>query len=243
MNAERGTFKFRVHFHGRPTHTATARVDGINPIAHAARAVLALEKPLTGFHPEIGEGVRSVNMISAGVHQSQVPAECVLLVDRRLLPGETKETGLAEAEREIRDALRDCPDARFELVAATDRHGRLLYTPPTLSPWDGIAVQAIARAHRAVMGTAAQPFVDWFGATDGRFFRMQGIEAISYGPAGSGAHGSNEYVEIPSLTIQLKVLVATVLDLLGGSREGIGPGGASGGAATPNDGDPNWGRQ
>ena len=223
MNAERGTFKFHVTFHGRPTHTATARVDGINPIAHAARAVLALESPLNDFHPQIGQGVRSVNMISAGMHQSQVPGQCVLLVDRRLLPGQTKDTALAEARREITEALRDCPDAQFDLAPAQDRHGRLLYAPPNLSPWDGRTVQALAKAHHAVTGNAAAPFVDWFGATDGRFFRLRGIDTASYGPSGNGAHGSNEYVEIPSLLIQLRVFVTAVLDLLTGASAGSSP--------------------
>jgi len=214
MNAERGSFKFHVTFRGKPTHTATARVDGVNPIAHAARAVLSLEKPLSRFHPEVGYGVISVNMIKAGTHPSQVPGECVLLVDRRLLPGETKDTGLAEAEGDIREALKDFPEADFELAPALDQHGRLRYSAPNLTPWGSSIVQVLARAHEAVTGTAAEPFVDWFGATDSRCFRAEGIPTVSYGPGGQGAHGSNEYVEIPSLVTQYKVFVGTVLDLL-----------------------------
>ena len=216
MNAERGTFKFHVRFRGRPTHTATARVDGVNPIAHAARAVLALEKSLPRYHPEVGYGVRSVNMIHAGTHQSQVPNDCVLLVDRRLLPGETMETGLAEAAQEIQEALRDCPDAEYELTAARDEHGRLRYTGPSLTPWTSQVVQSVARAHQAVTGSPAEPFVDWFGATDGRLFRHAGIETVSYGPGGKSAHGSNEYVEISSLNTQLWTYVTALVTLLGG---------------------------
>lgn len=214
IHAERGTFKFTATFHGTSTHTATARVDGINPILHAARAVIALEKPLPRHHPQIGYGVISVNMVNGGKFMSQVPDECRLLVDRRMLPGETDETCLADADRVIREALKDHPEARFEVAHWIDRNGRRRYSPPNLTPWESPVVQAVAGAHQRVTGNEAQPFVDWYGATDGRLFRYEGIDTVNYGPSGAHAHGANEYVEIPSLMTQLRVFLAASMDLL-----------------------------
>lgn len=214
ITSERGTFKFEVTFHGQPTHTAMARVDGVNPIAHAARAVLALEKPLQSFHPDIGYGIISVNMIKAGTFPSQVPDTCTLLVDRRMLPGETDETCLADAELEIREALKDYPEARFELKHMVDRNGRRRYSPPNVTPWNSPLVQAVANAHQAVTGAPAERFVDWYGATDGRLFRYEGIDVVNYGPCGQHAHGANEYVELASLVTQLRVLVTAALQVL-----------------------------
>lgn len=214
IHAERGTFKFTVTFHGKSTHTATARVDGVNPILHAAHAVIALERDLPRYDPQIGYGVISVNMINAGKFMSQVPDECRLLVDRRMLPGETDESCLADAEREIRESLKDHPEARFEVAHWVDRNGRRRYSPPNVTPWESRVVQAVARAHKRVTGEDAQPFVDWYGATDGRLFRYEGIETVNYGPSGAHAHGANEYVEIPSLMTQLRVFLTAALDLL-----------------------------
>ena len=48
-------------------------------------------------------------------------------------------------------------------------------------------------------------------------FRLMGIDTVNYGPSGAHAHGANEYVEIPSLETQLKVLMTGLLDLLADS--------------------------
>jgi acetylornithine deacetylase/succinyl-diaminopimelate desuccinylase-like protein len=210
MNAERGSFKYTVTFYGRPSHTVMARTEGINPIAHAARAVLALEQPLPRFHPEVGYGVISVNEIQAGGFPSAVPGECSLLIDRRMLPGETDESCLAETEEIVREVLRDAPEARFEVRRWSERR----YSPPNLTDWTSPVVQAVARAHETVTGSRAEPFLDYFGATDGRLFRYEGIDTVAYGPRGAHPHGSNEYVEVSSLYTQLQVLVTAAIGVL-----------------------------
>jgi succinyl-diaminopimelate desuccinylase len=214
LHAERGTLKFEVTFYGTSTHTMTARVDGVNPIVHAALAVLALDRPLSAFDPKIGYGIISVNMIQAGQFASQVPAECKIVVDRRMLPGETDETCLAEAAANIKAALKDHPEARFELARVVSDTGRPRYSPPNATPWERPVVQAVARAHEKVTGEPAEPFVGWYGATDGRLFRLLGIDTVNYGPHGAHAHGTNEYVDVPSLETQLKVFVTALLDML-----------------------------
>ena len=63
-NAERGLFQMQIVFHGRASHTAAARVTGINAIAKAAKGILALEGDIDRFHPAVGKPVISVNMQS-----------------------------------------------------------------------------------------------------------------------------------------------------------------------------------
>ena len=213
-NAERGGLKFEVVFSGRAAHTADARTMGVNPVAHAARAVVALDRPLAEFHPHTGHGVISVNVIKGGAFASQVPDQCVILVDRRMVPGETADSVLAQAEAEIRDALRDIPEARFQLRPVVDKHGRRRYYAPNLTEWESPLVQAARRAHKAVTGEDAGPCTGSFGASDGRLFRYQGIDTIAYGPSGENAHGPNEYVEIDTLETQYKVLMAALSEIL-----------------------------
>nr|MBA2451959.1 M20/M25/M40 family metallo-hydrolase [Chloroflexia bacterium] len=104
-NAERGIFGFNVRFIGRASHTAAARVTGINAIAMAARGILALEGDIDKEHPAVGKPVISVNMISGGVVSNVVPGECTITVDRRTIPGETDQTVLAEVRAQL-DAVK-----------------------------------------------------------------------------------------------------------------------------------------
>ena len=44
------------------------------------------------FHPAVGKPVISINTIKAGVAHNVVPGECTFSIDRRLIPGETRES-------------------------------------------------------------------------------------------------------------------------------------------------------
>lgn len=117
--AERGQFQFRLVFRGRAAHTAMARVAGVNPILHAAATILRLDRHLETFHPAVGHPVVSVNRIQAGVADNQVPAECTVTVDRRLVPGETRESVVAEVEAAVAEARHQFPELDVRLVPST----------------------------------------------------------------------------------------------------------------------------
>ncbi len=214
MNAERGVLKCQVRFLGRSTHTATARVDGVNPIRHAALAVLALEREISRFHPEVGWPVISVNKIEGGNHLSQVPGECTITIDRRLVPGEDKASALEDLRSALDRLTKEEPQIQYEVVGLRDALGHDRYAPPNITPRTSALVQAVREAHRVALGVEPQWFVDWFGVSDGRFFRYEGIDMVTYGPSGRGAHAANEYVEIPSLTAQARTCVGAAVLLL-----------------------------
>lgn len=94
-NAERGGIAINVLFQGKASHTAAARVTGINALQKAAKGILALEHHIETFHPAVGYPVLSVNMIEAGIAHNVVPGEAKISIDRRLVPGETKETAVS----------------------------------------------------------------------------------------------------------------------------------------------------
>jgi acetylornithine deacetylase/succinyl-diaminopimelate desuccinylase-like protein len=197
--AERGQFQFQLVFRGRAAHTATARVLGVNPIAHAAAAVLRLERALELFHPAVGHPVISVNRIEAGVANNQVPAECTLTIDRRVVPGETRESVVAEIEAAMAEVRRDVPALDWRLVPVTGPDGREEYNPANMTPLDHPLVGQVRAAVQRVTGREAEIFVDWAGATDARLFRDLGIPTVVLGGAGSGFHGADEHVRVDSL--------------------------------------------
>jgi acetylornithine deacetylase/succinyl-diaminopimelate desuccinylase family protein len=189
-NAERGIVGFEVTVLGRASHTAAARATGVNAIAKAAKAVLALEGDIDKFHPAVGKPVISVNTIRAGVAHNVVPGECVFTIDRRIIPGETPEGAEAEIRAALDAVAAADPEFRYELVA--DPTGDAI--PANITPEDSPLVRALQESARSVTGEEPEYFVAWAGATDGRFYRQAGIDTVGYGPGGENAHGANEAV-------------------------------------------------
>ncbi|MBX3071531.1 MAG: M20 family metallopeptidase [Thermomicrobiales bacterium] len=210
-NAERGIFNFEVTFHGRASHTASARATGINAIAKAAKGVLALEKDIDRFHPAVGKPVISVNTIQAGVAHNVVPGECTISVDRRLVPGETRETAMAEVLTAFEEIAATDPDFKYTITEMTEN-----YIPANITEDSSPIVQAVQGSVRDVTGKEPEYFVAWAGATDGRFYRQAGIDTVGFGPGGQFLHGANEAVVVDQLITQAEVFTETAARLLVG---------------------------
>jgi acetylornithine deacetylase/succinyl-diaminopimelate desuccinylase len=213
--AERGQLQLQLVFRGRAAHTATARVLGVNPIAHAAAAVLRLDRALKAFHPAVGHPVISVNRIEGGVANNQVPAECTITIDRRLIPGETRESAVAEIEAALGEVRREVPGLDWRLVPVTGPDGREEYNTANMTPLDDPLVGHVRDAMRRVTGREAEIFVDWAGATDARLFRALGIPTVVLGGAGSGFHGANEHVRVDSLVTLARAYLEVAARLAG----------------------------
>jgi succinyl-diaminopimelate desuccinylase len=210
-NAERGLLAVEVTCLGRASHTAAARVTGINAIAKAAKAILALEHDLDRSHPAVGKPVISINTIQAGVAHNVVPGECTFTIDRRLIPGETRESVVAEITETLDAVAADDPDFRYALTVDPAQN----HIPANITDEDSPLVQALQASVREVTGEDPAYFVAWAGATDGRYYRLAGIDTVGYGPGGENAHGANEAVLIDDLVTQARVYAATIARLLG----------------------------
>ena len=210
-NAERGLLAVNVKVLGRASHTAAARVTGVNAIAKAAKAILALEGDIDRFHPAVGKPVISINTIHAGVAHNVVPGECTFSIDRRLIPGETRDSAVAEIVATLDGIAAEDPAFRYELdIDPLDDH-----IPANITDDGSPLVQAIQASVRAVTGQEPEYFVAWAGATDGRFYRQAGIDTVGYGPGGENAHGANESVNIDDLVTQARVYVETITRVTG----------------------------
>jgi acetylornithine deacetylase/succinyl-diaminopimelate desuccinylase family protein len=216
--AERGIVRFRIRFLGRSAHSARARAEGLNALAVAARGILALERHLDRFHPAVGYPVISLNTVTGGEAVNQVPASCTVRVDRRTVPGETAESVLEEVRAVLDDLPENTEDGRYlpvryELV--TDESDLAARTDPNLTPDSEPVVQALWRQAEAVLGFRPEPFTDWGGATDARWYRALGIPAVILGPTGRGAHAADEYVDLSALAAVAEIYRRTLLELLG----------------------------
>jgi acetylornithine deacetylase/succinyl-diaminopimelate desuccinylase family protein len=208
--AERGLLAVNVTCLGRASHTAAARVTGINAIAKAAKAILALDKDIDRFHPAVGKPVISVNSIQAGVAHNVVPGECTFSVDRRLIPGETRESVVTEIVDTLDDIVGEDPTFRYELDI--DPHKD--HVPANVTEDSSPIVKALQTSITNLTGEEPEHFVSWAGATDGRFYRLAGIDTVGFGPGGENAHGANEAVQIDDLVTQARIYVETITRLL-----------------------------
>ena len=209
-NAERGGLAVDIKFFGRASHTAAARVTGVNAIAKAAKGVLALEHHLEQFHPSVGHPVISVNMIEGGIAHNIVPGECTISIDRRLIPGETKESVVADMRTALDAVAVDDSDFRYEMIIDPDGS----FIDANITPEDSPLVQAFQDSVRAVTGKEPEFFVQWAGMTDGRFYRQHNIDTVGMGPRGEGAHGANESILVDDLVLEGRIYAQTIASLL-----------------------------
>ena len=215
--AERGMFRYNVKFYGRAAHTAASRTIGVNAIAKASKGVLALEHHIDNFHEWIGYPMQSVNIIEGGIVTNQVPAECTITVDRRLVIGETADEVVAMVKADLDKAGEGDPDWSWEIVAPKDENGDWIYTPANFTPPDSELGKAFMKAVPRALQKEPELYVEWAGSTDGRLYRQQGIQTIGFGPIGFGAHGADEFVFVDSLMKVARVYLALVGELAGAS--------------------------
>jgi|LSQX01.2.fsa_nt_gb acetylornithine deacetylase len=186
--AHKGALRTRVTTRGVSAHSSSPD-NGVNAIYRMARAVLALEQLADSLrertaHPLVGKPTLSVGTIAGGMAVNIVPELCQIMVDRRLIPGET-------------------PDGAFgEIAAALDG----ILEPgddltPTLKDWpvetdrDAAIVEIVRSAVRAIGGEDEPEGVPY--CTDGCDFAERGVPLVVFGPGDiAQAHTAGEWVEI-----------------------------------------------
>jgi acetylornithine deacetylase/succinyl-diaminopimelate desuccinylase-like protein len=156
-------------------------------------------------HPLCGHGRFSPGVIHGGIQVNTVPDRCDLEVDRRTLPGETKETVYAEIRSRLDLLAKDDPTFRYTLTEPT-----WLIFPNEVSS-DDFIVKSLLNAYEAVMNKPAQPEA-FVGGTDAPYM---GFPTVICGPGSiSQAHTTREFVRIEDMTLSVQVYLRTVLDVL-----------------------------
>src|SRR5262249_32694166 len=100
----KGSPWLRLETRGKAAHGAEPE-RGVNAVREMARVVEMLEGDYARElrrrrpHPLLGRGTVNVGKISGGTQANIVPDHCMIMVDRRTLPGETEETVVAEIRK------------------------------------------------------------------------------------------------------------------------------------------------
>lgn len=210
--ATRGDSYLEITVAGRAAHSGSPG-DGLNAIYGAAAVVSELER----WHGELGRQRHalvaaptwSVGQISGGTGTSTVPAECVIRADRRLLPGESGSTVLADTTRRI-EALRLWDRGLGVAVEMT------MQMPGFETPADHRLVVMAEQAVRDVGGPAL-PLGGWTAACDGGFIaRDAGVPVVVLGPGSVAeqAHRADESVSLDDLLVAARVYALCAMRLL-----------------------------
>jgi acetylornithine deacetylase/succinyl-diaminopimelate desuccinylase-like protein len=208
----RGASYLRAEIHGKACHAGNPD-GGANAIYGAAAVIAEIERLHAELakrpHPLLGPATWSVGQIHGGTGGSIVPAECVVVADRRLLPGEST------------DAVLDDLRARVAGLRLADRGLTVdLAMPMEMPAFQTPADSELARATDAALADAGGPGLPlggWTAACDGGYVaRDLGVPVVVLGPgsATSQAHRADESVAIEELLVASRASALTALRLL-----------------------------
>lgn len=209
ITAERGVLWVRITARGKAAHAGDPE-SGDNAIARMVRLLAALQRDAFDRLGERRDGdmasTANIGTIRGGHNMNVVPSDCVVEIDRRLLPSED----VAAAFDEIQTALNAAGEPRGSFAIE-----RLRGTNGFKGAEDGLGVSAFRAAIEARTGVPAR-FLTPVGAYDGRYFADDGIEIINVGPgAGSEGHATNESVPVAQLMDAAIIHLAVIDELLG----------------------------
>ena len=149
-------------------------------------------------------------MIGGGIKSNSIPAACLITCDIRTLPHQD----LDYVHQEVEKILEGIPDVEFDID----------YTAvPSLTPYDTPFAAQVRQASETAMDGSEAVWIPTFstGFTDSRFVRQMGIPTYGFqlshpedDPDLSNIHGTNESIDIRSLIIGTKMLVALAYNVL-----------------------------
>ena len=193
--AHKGSVRWRIKTTGRAAHSSIPET-GINAIEAMAEVVMVLKKLnqdlATRVTPLTGPPTLTVSLIEGGTDICTVPANCVISVDRRLVPGESP----AAAVREVNEAL-----DRLRIANPKLDVGSILPTTddfPVGGAMSTRLAEVTQRACREHAGTGEPRGVPY--GTDASELSVAGIPCVIIGPGSiEQAHTIDEFVEIAQL--------------------------------------------
>lgn len=195
--AHKGTYMKRLRFAGRAAHSASPWL-GRNAVADAAAFVAATEEETVRLaaypHEALGPATMTVTVLAGGTLQNTVPDEATLIVDRRLVPGETH------------DAC-DAQLAALLSALGVDRPGLEVATPEVVVatvPSETAASSPVVAAALAAVAAAGRPAVRATGFNAGCDMSKlvgAGIPTVICGPGSlAEAHRPDESVPLDEVT-------------------------------------------
>jgi succinyl-diaminopimelate desuccinylase len=183
---QKGAVWFNLVMKGKAAH-ASAPNEGINAVEIAYSMLQVIQEYKKEIakrsHKLAGTPTCSVTMISGGIKENVIPDKCEIVIDRRLIPGESS----SEVAEELR-SLFDKSRFGYEIAQLGARE------PVELSN-DSMLAKTMLDAMRQI--NVKSDIICFTGATDNEHIISNGIESLVWGPGDLAfAHASDERISV-----------------------------------------------
>jgi acetylornithine deacetylase len=186
----KGHLRLQISFTGVPAHSGLPHL-GVNAVEAAGRAIVALtelrqtlerERPANAEHfPEVPYVTLNVARVVGGGPTNVVPADCVLDLGIRLLPGMSADEMTGRVRATVQAAVSRVP---FELAVLGE-------TPPMMVA-DNAPIVRLLAGELGQTGTGSASF-----GTDGGWLSRLGLDCVIWGPGSiEVAHKPNESLPV-----------------------------------------------
>lgn len=204
--AHKGFAWIRASVQGKAAHGSLpwAGVDAITKAGKLLAAVddMATRRLAEKTHPLVGSPSVHASLISGGAELSTYPASCVVELERRTVPGEDRDTVVAEMDDLVKRLEREDPTFK----AAVDVF--FYRSSFEVSPDEEI-VRALRQASIDVLGRAPE-YTGTMPWLDSAILKDAGIPTAVFGAGGDGAHSAVEYAGLESVFDCARVLCSAI---------------------------------
>ncbi|MGE0590072.1 MAG: ArgE/DapE family deacylase [Cyclobacteriaceae bacterium] len=202
----RGFGVYEITTFGKVAHGGLHR-EGVDANMMMGRVLHALDKlsldlSKTKTNPLCGEASLHVPIIKGGQSLFIYSGECKINVERRTIPGESKDGVHAELQQ-ILDHLSN-EDSKFSASLKN-----LIWRNPYEVKPDSSIVKSL---QRQMPTNSANDFIGHTWWEDSGLFGEAGIETVIIGPRGGGIHQAIEWVELDSVVELSRILYNTTLN-------------------------------
>jgi succinyl-diaminopimelate desuccinylase len=171
---------------------------GDNAVLKAARVLNWLQEHLFPYlqartHPYLPPATLNIGKIQGGIQWNIVPDRCKVEMDRRLLPGETREAAMQEIRSALDEYSRQVEPLDYELFSQGEVAANI--NTSASDPFVILANEALAN-----VSGEERPLTGYVQTSDGRWFAGSGLPIIIFGPSDPAvAHAPDEHVSIEQL--------------------------------------------
>jgi acetylornithine deacetylase/succinyl-diaminopimelate desuccinylase family protein len=192
--AHKGTYMRRLGFRGQEAHSGQPHL-GMNSIVHSSYFILEYEKLrnrlLEYSHPLLGPASAEVTIIHGGTRQNTIPGYTEMIIDRRLLPGETHAKADMELEIVLANTKEKVPTLNVEKIEV------VVATIPSETDQLEKIVEVALEAVNSVTNTSQQRKGFPAGCDMSKLVTIAGIPTVILGPGSlEQAHTPDEFVVI-----------------------------------------------
>lgn len=187
----RGRVGIKITVRGKSAHAASPHL-GINAIDEAVKIISSLKNIHLATHTKLGKGSICVLNINGGVKSLSVPELAEIIIDRHLVPPETKESVLKQLKTFIKKSgLKSSVEVKL-IERATP------FLMPYFTSEKNKYVQMINETIKMVYGKVIYNY-ELSVADENYFGSRLHLPVVIIGPRGGDAHAANEWVSLQSI--------------------------------------------